>query len=143
MNKINKAIKFAAEKHKGQIRKYSGEPYILHLTGVYNLLRQSTDDQDVWIAGILHDVIEDTDTEYEEVKEKFGKKVADIVQECTKDKKKNFKLTMKESLLIKCADVLNNLGSNNDEWYAKKLLNRWQPHTTPKEFMHNPRFEDK
>ena len=137
-NMITEAFKYAQEKHKGQIRKYSGEPYIIHLQAVYQLVRQVTDDKNTWAAAILHDVIEDTDATYEEVKEKFGEKISDIVQECTKDENKNFKITMKEALLVKFADGLHNLGNNNDDWFIEKILYRWQPQPTKAEHMKNP-----
>ena len=77
---------------------------------------------------------------YDEVKEKFGEKIANIVQECSKDENKNFKITMKESLLVKFADGLHNLGNNNDDWFIEKVLHRWQPHPTKPEHMNNPKF---
>jgi len=141
MIKVQEAFKFAEEMHKGQIRKYSGEPYIIHLQAVYQLVRQVTDDEDTWIAAILHDVIEDTKATYEDVRNKFGGKIADIVKECTKDKDKNFKITMKESLLIKLSDSLHNLGNNEDDWYIEKILHQWTPNETLRKHFNNPKFK--
>ena len=140
---ITKAFIFANDKHGNTKRKYSGEPYIIHLQAVYQILRQVTDDSDVWIAGILHDTIEDTNCTYEELEQAFGKKVAEIVKECTKvdEKTKNYNITRKEALLVKFADGLHNLGNNTDSYYEKKMLCQWKPHALPPELLNNPRFK--
>ena len=135
---MNEAFKFAKERHQNTKRKYSGEPYIIHLQAVHQLVRQVTDDKDTWTAAILHDVIEDTDTTYEEVQERFGKKVADIVQECTKDKEKNFHIKSKEALVIKMADVMHNLGSNDNPWYIEKMLYLHHPNKMIPKYFKRP-----
>lgn len=58
-SKIEKAINFAAQKHLGQIRKGDGLPYIVHPFGVAWILSGYSTDEDVIVAGLLHDVLED------------------------------------------------------------------------------------
>ena len=86
--KILKAVHFAAEKHRDQRRKdVALTPYINHPIAVANLLRVfGIDDVDVWIAAILHDVLEDTDASPGEIFEGFGEDVLSLVQEMTDDK---------------------------------------------------------
>ncbi|MCX8076276.1 MAG: bifunctional (p)ppGpp synthetase/guanosine-3',5'-bis(diphosphate) 3'-pyrophosphohydrolase [Aquificaceae bacterium] len=87
---VKKAIDFVQEKHSGQFRK-SGEPYVVHPLEVALYLSELGMDKTTVIAGLLHDVLEDTNTTYEELKENFGKEVADIVEGVTKLGKIHFK----------------------------------------------------
>ncbi|MCS7307049.1 MAG: RelA/SpoT family protein, partial [Aquificaceae bacterium] len=87
---VKKAIDFVQEKHFGQFRK-SGEPYVVHPLEVALYLSELGMDKTTVIAGLLHDVLEDTNTTYEELKENFGKEVADIVEGVTKLGKIHFK----------------------------------------------------
>ncbi len=81
--KIEKAAYFANTKHENQKRK-SGEPYIIHPLAVAETLIQLNMDADSVCAGLLHDVIEDTDTTEETITEMFGKNVCELVQGVTK-----------------------------------------------------------
>ncbi len=89
-SKVKKAVEFIEEKHAGQYRK-SGEPYVVHPIEVATILAELGMDIDTVVAGLLHDVLEDTETTYEELKENFGKDVADIVEGVTKLGKIHFK----------------------------------------------------
>lgn len=83
------AAQFAAEKHSGQRRKGAlAEPYINHLLEVAQLVSKALEepDTDLVIAALLHDTVEDTDTTPEELAERFGPDVANLVMECTDDK---------------------------------------------------------
>jgi len=63
------------------------------------ILSNVTDDQDVIIAGVLHDLIEDTKVSKSEIQKRFGKKVADMVMDCSeKDKSKSWKERKQEAL---------------------------------------------
>ena len=83
---INKAIEFAVEKHKGQLRKGTNLPYIVHPLKVMSKLVEWGSSKDTIIIGILHDTLEDTNTTYEELVENFGEYIADGVRFCTADK---------------------------------------------------------
>lgn len=80
---IEKACRVAADKHKNQRRK-SGEPYIIHPLKVAIILAQLEMDKETITAGILHDVVEDTDMTLEQVQEEFGPDVALLVDGVTK-----------------------------------------------------------
>jgi GTP diphosphokinase / guanosine-3',5'-bis(diphosphate) 3'-diphosphatase len=80
---IQKAFDFAYLKHDGQLRK-SGEPYIIHPVQVACTLAEYQVDPSTIASGLLHDLLEDTDTKYDEVKTLFGEEVADIVEGLTK-----------------------------------------------------------
>ncbi|MFN9605929.1 MAG: HD domain-containing protein [Planctomycetota bacterium] len=89
MNRILHATKFAAEKHAQQRRKNAdATPYINHPIEVAEHLARigGVSDEDVLIAALLHDTIEDTQTNYQEIADLFGIRVASIVLECTDDK---------------------------------------------------------
>lgn len=87
---IEKAYKLAEEAHQGQKRN-SGEDFIIHpLKVAYNLAELSMDVPTI-IAGILHDIIEDTDVSYEQLAEEFGEEVADLVEGVTKLTKIQYK----------------------------------------------------
>lgn len=84
--KLNEGLAFAAAAHNGQMRKMGNIPYILHPMEVAAIIAGITDDQDVMIAGLLHDTVEDCGVDPKTIKEKFGAKVAALVQSETEDK---------------------------------------------------------
>ena len=85
--KLLEAARFAKRKHRHQLRKDKKTPYWFHLREVvHNLSAIGIKDKDVLCAGWLHDTIEDTDTDYDDLAGKFGARVARIVVEVTKDK---------------------------------------------------------
>ncbi|WP_391591551.1 Guanosine-3',5'-bis(diphosphate) 3'-pyrophosphohydrolase / GTP pyrophosphokinase [[Mycoplasma] cavipharyngis] len=83
MKKINKAIQFAENAHFGQNRK-SGEPYLAHLIITATKLCAWKMDYETICAGLLHDVIEDTEVTYNDLLLEFGFDIADIVQTVSK-----------------------------------------------------------
>ncbi len=80
---IEKAYNVANEAHKNQLRK-SGEPYIIHPLYVAIILADLEMDKETIVAGILHDVVEDTIMTYDEIAEVFGTDVANLVDGVTK-----------------------------------------------------------
>jgi len=83
---IEDAKKLAKKKHAHQTRKDGKTPYFNHLKKVVrNLEDFGITDKEILCAGWLHDTIEDTDIDYDEIYEKFGKKTADYVAWVTKD----------------------------------------------------------
>ena len=83
MNKIIKDLEFAFSMHKGQVRKYSGEAYIIHPVLVSQICQRVTDDENTIIGAILHDIIEDSDGKLQDIQELFGQEIATIVQYCS------------------------------------------------------------
>ena len=89
MQKLISAINFAAHQHRFQRRKDSdATPYINHPIEVLHLLSENgIIDENTLMAAVLHDTVEDTKTSLEQIRELFGEKVANIVAECTDNKK--------------------------------------------------------
>lgn len=83
---LEEAIFFATEAHHGQVRKMADTPYILHPLEVASIISTITHDQEVMAAGLLHDTVEDCGVDPKEIKEKFGARVAALVQSETEDK---------------------------------------------------------
>ena len=122
-----RAFQFAAEKHAGQTRKASSTPYIAHLMGVASLVLEFGGDEDMAIAALLHDVVEDCGGApmLKEVRRKFGGRVAKIVDGCTdsdtdpkppwRERKETYIRHLKsadaETRLVSAADKLNNVRS--------------------------------
>jgi GTP pyrophosphokinase len=79
------ALDYAAQKHAQQTRKASAVPYLSHLLGVCSIFMANSADEDVWIAALLHDSIEDQggETTAVEIERLFGKRVADLVRGCS------------------------------------------------------------
>jgi (p)ppGpp synthase/HD superfamily hydrolase len=75
------ALEFAADRHRGQLRDTDGAPFILHPLEVAHLLRGRGYPDHVVAAGVLHDVIEDTGVEYDELVVRFGDDVAGLVRQ--------------------------------------------------------------
>lgn len=137
--RIEKAIVRATVLHQSQKRKISGVPYIVHPYSVAFLLAHYTDDEDVIIAGLLHDTLEDIPEYTEEMlREEFGERACAIVKEVTEDftqaekedhsirgnnwrarKEKylaNLSNDSKEALLVATADKIHNMRSALDEY---------------------------
>jgi (p)ppGpp synthase/HD superfamily hydrolase len=122
-----RAFRFAAEKHAGQTRKASSIPYIAHLMGVASLVLEFGGDEDMAIAALLHDVVEDCGgvPMLKEVRKRFGRRVAKIVDGCTdsdtepkpswRERKETYIQHLRsadaETRLVSGADKLNNVRS--------------------------------
>ena len=87
---IERAFEYSNKKHEGQYR-VSEEPYIVHPVEVAVILTGLKLDKNTIIAALLHDIIEDTDTKPEEIKEKFSEDVLNLVEGVTKLGKYQFK----------------------------------------------------
>jgi guanosine-3',5'-bis(diphosphate) 3'-pyrophosphohydrolase len=127
MIKTNKAIAFAMEAHKSQVRAVSGLPYIVHPIEVYSICKKYKESHmidDICAAAILHDTLEDTSTLYVDLVLEFGDLVASLVAELTTNIAEcalmgkldyiNKKLENMSSwaLVIKLADMLANVTDN-------------------------------
>lgn len=83
--RFDRALLFASRRHAGQPRKATNVPYIAHLLGVASLVLEAGGDEDLAIAALLHDVVEDCGGTpvLKEVRRRFGRRVAHIVDGCT------------------------------------------------------------
>src|SRR6476646_10349067 len=122
LRRLTTALAFAAEAHRNQRRKgATQEPYINHLIEVVDLVASvEGGDMDVLIAALLHDVLEDTRTGYDDLAAAFGERVARIVQENSDDmtlpkpERRRLRLAgiskkSREARLVKFADIISNL----------------------------------
>lgn len=76
---VERAAIFAAECHQGQIRKYTGDPYIRHPRSVVALVQSVPHTEAMLCAAWLHDVVEDTGATIEDLRQIFGEEVASLV----------------------------------------------------------------
>ncbi len=121
MPKLQAAENFAKERHSGMLRKDGITTYNEHLAGVVSRLKNlGITDEDLLCAAWLHDIIEDTNTGFNEVDQRFGSKVAVLVLSLSKDKSlpkskqeeqyvKQLKESSFEAKLIKLCDISANL----------------------------------
>lgn len=79
ISSILKAMEFAERKHVGQARDNGEDFYLAHCLVVYQTVKSRRGDAEILCASLLHDVLEDTDTTYEELVVNFGENVADLV----------------------------------------------------------------
>lgn len=132
--RFHRAFTFAADKHAGQVRKASTIPYIAHFMGVASLVLEAGGDEDLAIAALLHDVVEDCGgmPMLKQVQRRFGKRVAQIVDGCTdayvepkppwKERKDKYIARLKsegpDTRLVSAADKLNNIRSILSDYRA-------------------------
>jgi (p)ppGpp synthase/HD superfamily hydrolase len=123
--RLQRAFRYAAEKHDGQTRKQSAVPYLSHLMAVASLVLEAGGDEDMAIAALLHDVVEDCGgmPRLREIRKQFGARVAKIVEGCTDsfgepkpewvERKKDYLREVKhagvETRLVSASDKLHNV----------------------------------
>ena len=83
---LNRAIVFAVEKHAGAVRKGTVIPYIVHPLEALAIASSMTDRQEVLVAAVLHDVVEDAGVSRSELVDRFGERVAELVMAESEDK---------------------------------------------------------
>lgn len=143
---FEKACSFALSAHRGQVRKGTGDPFITHpmeVMAILNSMNLISVDPNVVIAGILHDVVEDTSVEIYEIAWHFGHDVAMLVQSHTEDKTKSWQERKEQDIedlksagvrvkMLIMADLLANLRSMSRDWMqiGEELWSRFK---APKE----------
>ena len=137
VKKITKAYYFAKNAHEGQFRN-SGEPYFVHPVAVATILAELYMDDATIIAGLMHDVLEDTDVTFEQMAQEFDEEIAKLVDGVTKLKKIKYQskqesqannlrkmvLAMNSDIrviIIKIADRLHNMRTLEYMKKAKQL----------------------
>ena len=86
MTVFEEAIQFAVQAHSGMTRKRVSAPYILHPMEVAVIVGTMTSDEEVLAAAVLHDTVEDTEVTMEDIRTRFGERVASLVDSETEDK---------------------------------------------------------
>jgi guanosine-3',5'-bis(diphosphate) 3'-pyrophosphohydrolase len=133
---LDEALAFADRKHRHQFRRDGVTPYVEHPKAVMAIVETEfgVRDPETLAAALLHDTIEDTATDYDEIRERFGKRVADMVAVLTKDKllpektreREDFRQLARGPLaakICKVADTLHNL-RDSDAAHRPKALKK-------------------
>jgi len=138
-DKIEYAIYYATKAHKGQTRKVEDVDMIFHPFTVGMILQRCGCDEDIVAAGILHDVVEDTNHTFEDIEKEFGKRVRDYVYDASEPDKtlewkerkihtiEHIKNAPLGSKLIVACDKISNLEdalSNIEKYGEDKVINR-------------------
>ena len=126
MELVSEAIAFAVKAHDGMRRKKSDCPYILHPMEAAVIVGTMTDDQNLISAAVLHDVVEDADITIEEIEKRFGKRVRELVESETEDKRAD--LPPASTWRIRKEESLEVLKNTEDVgvlmvWIGDKLAN--------------------
>ena len=126
MELVSEAIAFAVRAHDGMRRKKSEVPYILHPMEAAVIVGTMTSDQNLIAAAALHDVVEDAGIKIEEIEEKFGKRVCELVASETEDKRAD--LPPSETWRVRKEETLAVLKNTDDigvvmVWMGDKLAN--------------------
>ena len=126
MELVCEAIVFAAKTHDGMRRKNSESPYILHPMEAAVIVGTMTDDQNVIAAAALHDVVEDAGITIQEIEERFGKRVRELVASETEDKRAD--LPPADTWRVRKEESLAVLKNTDDigvlmVWLGDKLAN--------------------
>lgn len=121
---LDEALVFAAKAHQGQFRKGTDIPYISHPYAVGLILQGAGCREEVVAAGILHDLLEDTEITLDQLREEFGQEIAGIVEGCSEPEHDELpwetrkehtiaylKSAPMEIRMVTCADKLHNLRS--------------------------------
>ena len=126
MELVSEAIAFAVKAHDGMRRKKSSVPYILHPMEAAVIVGTMTEDQHLIAAAVLHDVVEDAGITIEEIEERFGKRVRELVQSETENKRDH--LPAAQTWRIRKEESLAILKNTEDTgvlmvWLGDKLAN--------------------
>ncbi|MDQ3929184.1 MAG: HD domain-containing protein [Chloroflexota bacterium] len=128
MNRLSAAIEVAAQAHAGQVRKGTSTPYVSHPCAVGMMLARAGCAEDLVIAGILPDTVEDTDLTLAYIREHFGDHVARIVEGCSEpdkslpwEERKSHTLQYLrtapwEVRVVSCADKLHNIQTVSENY---------------------------
>ena len=126
MELVSEAIAFAVKAHDGMRRKKEESPYILHPMEAAVIVGTMTSDQNLIAAAVLHDVVEDAGVSIDEIEARFGKRVRELVQSETEDKREE--LPPAETWQIRKEESLAALRDTEDldvlmVWMGDKLAN--------------------
>ena len=142
-DRFDMAMQFARQRHHGQSRKGTSIPYVSHLLATAALVLEAGGDEDQAIAGLLHDTLEDGKATALELVERFGERVARIVEDCSdttenpkpprRQRKERYIATLashgRDSVLVSCADKLHNARAILADYrdHGEELWRRFNP----------------
>lgn len=112
MELITEAIIFASTAHNGMRRKLNSTPYIMHPLEAAVIVSSITSDPEIIAASVLHDVVEDANIQPEEIEQKFGKRVKELVMAETENKRRN--LRPEDSWKIRKTEAIEYLKQTQD-----------------------------
>ena len=123
---FEEAVLFAVQAHSGMVRRRESMPYILHPLEVAAVIGSMSSDRELLAAGVLHDTVEDAGVTSEEIAERFGKRVAELVAAETEDKRPGQK--EEDTWQIRKEESLQVLRETKDRdikilWLGDKLSN--------------------
>ena len=141
-SRIGKAMEFASVAHAGQHRKGTDVPYITHPVETAFIVMTLTADEDVIIAALLHDVVEDTKYSLDDIRERFGERVAELVDWESEDKMRHLpaadswkarkksslqelKVAPVEAKMICLGDKISNMRASAERYAIEKEV-MWQ-----------------
>ena len=123
------AYRFAKECHKGQFRKGSPRPYINHCTEVARILNRFGYSEEIIVAGLLHDTVEESEITLEDLRQEYGEEISNLVKYVTEDKSPGLSWTKRKVMYIKnltdapegsvavsAADKLHNVTEILQDW---------------------------
>jgi len=123
------AYRFAKECHKGQFRKGSPRPYINHCTEVARILNKFGYSEEIIVAGLLHDTVEDTEVTLEDLRREYGEEVSNLVKYVTETRTPGVSWTKRKvmyiknltdapegSVVVSAADKLHNVTEMLQDW---------------------------
>ena len=126
-SKLHRAVRFAAKAHKKQDRDgKSPLPYVTHPIEVLSLVRYQADvtDEDILCAAALHDIVEETEYDISDLSDRFGKRVAELVQQLTRDEPDPSGLSEIELAKIRDALMMDEIDRMSNEAKIIKLADR-------------------
>jgi len=153
MRNLQRAIEFATLAHRGQVRKYTGEPYITHPLEVMEIVRTVAHTEEMLMAAVLHDVVEDCGISIDAICDEFGAKVGMYVNYvtdvstpemgnravCKEMDAWHYSRGPAESQTIKVADLIHNTKDiheqdprfweiyKHEKWFSLNLLTEADP----------------
>lgn len=125
---IKEAAVFAEKAHRGAVRKGTKIPYITHPLDTAVITATMTDDEELISAALLHDTLEDTGVTYEDLKDHFGIRVADLVAGSSEDKSRSWeerkaatleklKTAKRDAKILALSDKLSNLRNTARDYF--------------------------
>ncbi len=150
---LDRAIEFAVHAHAGTERRGKGFPYIIHPLEAMVIVSTMTSDQEILAAAVLHDVVEDTDITIDEIRKRFGDRVAQLV-DSESDRKMEFtdwrarkeeslnrlSFASREEKIVALGDKLSNMRAIARDYTTKGDDSFWEMFHVKEKAVHSWRY---